>query len=100
MTDLKRIRTALISVYDKEGLEPIIQLFKDLSVKIISTGGTKDFIEKLGVDVTAVEDLTTYPSILGGKHFIRKYSAVYWQEGITRRTSRSYPSTASRRSTW
>ena len=67
MTDLKRIRTALISVYDKEGLEPIIQLFKDLSVKIISTGGTKDFIEKLGVDVTAVEDLTTYPSILGGR---------------------------------
>jgi phosphoribosylaminoimidazolecarboxamide formyltransferase/IMP cyclohydrolase len=67
MTDLKRIRTALVSVYNKEGLEPVIRELKDLSVKIISTGGTKSFIEKLGVDVTAVEDLTTYPSILGGR---------------------------------
>ncbi len=67
MTDLKRIRTALISVFDKQGLEPVIQQLKDLSVQIISTGGTKDFIEKLGMEVTAVEDLTTYPSILGGR---------------------------------
>ena len=67
MTDLKRIRTALISVYDKQDLEPIIQQLKGLSVQIISTGGTKEFIEKLGVEVTSVEDLTTYPSILGGR---------------------------------
>ncbi len=67
MTDLKSIRTALISVYDKEGLDPIIQRLKDLSVKIISTGGTRDFIEKKGVQVTAVEELTSYPSILGGR---------------------------------
>jgi len=67
MTDLKRIRTALISVYNKEGLEPVIRHLKDLSVRIISTGGTKEFLEKQGMDVTAVEDLTTYPSILGGR---------------------------------
>lgn len=67
MTDLKRIRAALISVYNKEGLEPILQYLKELSIQIISTGGTKDFIEKQGIEVTAVEDLTTYPSILGGR---------------------------------
>jgi phosphoribosylaminoimidazolecarboxamide formyltransferase/IMP cyclohydrolase len=67
MTDLKRIRAALISVYNKEGLEPILQYLKELSIQIISTGGTKDFIEKQGIEVMAVEDLTTYPSILGGR---------------------------------
>ncbi|MFC2080759.1 bifunctional phosphoribosylaminoimidazolecarboxamide formyltransferase/IMP cyclohydrolase [Bacteroidota bacterium] len=67
MTDLKRIRTALISVYDKQDLEPIIEQLRNLSVQIISTGGTKEFIENLGVEVKAVEDLTTYPSILGGR---------------------------------
>ncbi len=67
MTDLKTIRTALISVYDKQGLEPILQKLKELSVSIISTGGTKDFIEKHGIEVTAVEEFTSYPSILGGR---------------------------------
>lgn len=63
----KRIETALISVYHKVKLEEIIKKLNELKVKIISTGGTKDFIKKLGVDVTAVEDLTSYPSILGGR---------------------------------
>lgn len=63
----KRIETALISVYHKVNLEEIIKKLKELKVKIISTGGTKDFIKNLGVDVTAVEDLTSYPSILGGR---------------------------------
>jgi len=67
MSDLKSIRTALISVYDKQGLEPILQKLKELSVSIVSTGGTKDFIEKQGVEVTAVEEFTSYPSILGGR---------------------------------
>lgn len=67
MTDLKRIRTALISVYNKDGLESIITRLKDLSVKIISTGGTQNYIEKLGAEVTAVEEITGYPSILGGR---------------------------------
>jgi len=67
MNDLKRINSALISVFDKGNLEPIIEKLKELQVKIYSTGGTKQFIEKLGVDVIAVEDVTDYPSILGGR---------------------------------
>ncbi len=63
----KKITSALISVYYKESLEKIVQILQQLDVKIYSTGGTQDFIEKLGVDVTAVEDITGYPSILGGR---------------------------------
>ncbi len=63
----KRIQTALISVYHKDNLEEIIRLLDTLGVSLLSTGGTKDFIEKLGISVTAVESLTGYPSILGGR---------------------------------
>jgi len=61
------IKTALISVYHKGGLEGIIRELMRLEVKLISTGGTKAFLESLGVKVTAVEDLTGYPSILSGR---------------------------------
>lgn len=64
---IKKIQTALISVYDKTDLEPIIQRLTELNVTIYSTGGTQDFIEKLGGTVQRVEDLTSYPSILGGR---------------------------------
>src|SRR6056297_2599318 len=67
MNDLKRIKSALISVYDKSDLEPIIHKLNELNVTIFSTGGTQKFIEKLGVQVTPVERLTNYPSILGGR---------------------------------
>ena len=67
MTDLKTIRTALISVFDKQNLETILQKLDQNSVHLISTGGTKSFIEEKGFEVTAVEDLTGYPSILGGR---------------------------------
>ena len=67
MNDLKQIKSALISVFDKENLEPIIEKLNKLGIQIYSTGGTKQFIEKLGVDVIAVEDITDYPSILGGR---------------------------------
>ncbi len=67
MTDLKRIRTALISVFDKQNLEAILQKLVQLDVRLISTGGTKSFIEEQGHEVMAVEDLTGYPSILGGR---------------------------------
>lgn len=67
MNDLKRINSALISVYNKSNLEPIIEKLNKLGVQIFSTGGTKQFIEKLGVNVIAVEELTDYPSILGGR---------------------------------
>jgi phosphoribosylaminoimidazolecarboxamide formyltransferase/IMP cyclohydrolase len=63
----KRIQSALISVFYKDGLEPIVKLLSELGVTIYSTGGTQTFIEKLGVKVVPVEDLTTYPSILGGR---------------------------------
>ena len=67
MNDLKRISSALISVYNKSELEPIIEKLAELNIQLYSTGGTKEFIEKLGVNVTAVEDITDYPSILGGR---------------------------------
>lgn len=67
MSELKKIKNALISVYYKDNLEPIIHKLNQLGVKIFSTGGTQEFIEKLGVNVTPVENLTGYPSIFGGR---------------------------------
>lgn len=64
---MTKISTALISVYHKDGLDDIVQLLHQNGVQILSTGGTQAFIEKLGVPVTAVEDLTDYPSIFGGR---------------------------------
>jgi phosphoribosylaminoimidazolecarboxamide formyltransferase/IMP cyclohydrolase len=63
----QKIQTALISVYHKEGLEEILQELNNLKVKFISTGGTKDFIESLGYECEAVEEISGYPSILGGR---------------------------------
>ncbi len=63
----KKIRTALLSVFYKDGLESIVKLLSELNVTLYSTGGTQQFIEKLGVKVIAVESLTSYPSILGGR---------------------------------
>src|ERR1700761_3746082 len=62
-----QIKNALISVYYKDNLEPIIHELKRLGVTIYSTGGTETFIKSLGADVVAVEDLASYPSILGGR---------------------------------
>ncbi|MCF8359873.1 MAG: bifunctional phosphoribosylaminoimidazolecarboxamide formyltransferase/IMP cyclohydrolase [Prolixibacteraceae bacterium] len=67
MSDLKKIQSALISVYHKERVDEIVKKLQQFGVKILSTGGTKNFIEKMGVEVTAVEELTSYPSILGGR---------------------------------
>jgi phosphoribosylaminoimidazolecarboxamide formyltransferase / IMP cyclohydrolase len=64
---VKKIQTALISVYYKDNLEPIVKLLNSYGVQILSTGGTYDFIETLGVPVSKVEDLTGYPSIFGGR---------------------------------
>ncbi len=63
----KQIKSALISVYNKEGLAPIVNRLKKLGVDLYSTGGTMNFIEGLGVTVHSVEGLTAYPSILGGR---------------------------------
>ncbi|MBL8002162.1 MAG: bifunctional phosphoribosylaminoimidazolecarboxamide formyltransferase/IMP cyclohydrolase [Flavobacteriales bacterium] len=67
MEGQKRIQSALISVFNKDGLEPLIRELNRLNVKIFSTGGTQSFIEGLGLPVTPVEELTAYPSILGGR---------------------------------
>lgn len=63
----KKIQSALISVYYKDGLDKIVKLLHEHNVQIFSTGGTQSFIEDLGIPVTAVEDLTSYPSIFGGR---------------------------------
>lgn len=63
----KKIQSALISVFYKDGLENIVKLLSDHDVAIYSTGGTQQFIEKLGIKVIPVESLTSYPSILGGR---------------------------------
>jgi len=63
----KKIKSALISVFHKDGLNEIVKKLDSLGVEIYSTGGTQTFIEGLGVKVNAVEDLTSYPSILGGR---------------------------------
>ena len=67
MEDKKKIKSALVSVFHKDGLDRIIKLLHQNGVKLISTGGTQSFIEGLGIPCAAVEDLTGYPSILGGR---------------------------------
>jgi len=67
MSEKRTIKNALISVFHKDGLAPIVKKLNELGVNIYSTGGTQSFIEKQGIAVNRVEDLTTYPSILGGR---------------------------------
>ena len=67
MNTTKTIKSALISVFSKDGLEPIVRKLHEQNVTIYSTGGTEDFIVNLGIPVVAVEDVTSYPSILGGR---------------------------------
>lgn len=67
MSSTKKIQSALISVYNKEGLEPILKKLNELGIQLISTGGTQTFIESLGLTTIAVESLTNYPSIFGGR---------------------------------
>jgi phosphoribosylaminoimidazolecarboxamide formyltransferase/IMP cyclohydrolase len=67
MTGLKKIKSALLSVYYKDGLEPIVRQLAAQGVTLYSTGGTQSFIESLGLEVVPVENLTSYPSILGGR---------------------------------
>ena len=62
-----KIRSALVSVFNKEGLEPIIKEFERKKIIIYSTGGTGKYIEGLGVKYIPIEDITSYPSILGGR---------------------------------
>ncbi|MGJ8664785.1 MAG: bifunctional phosphoribosylaminoimidazolecarboxamide formyltransferase/IMP cyclohydrolase [Patiriisocius sp.] len=67
MSDIKKIKSALISVFHKDGLAPIVKKLDALGVTMYSTGGTEKFIKDLGIKVIPVEDVTDYPSILGGR---------------------------------
>jgi phosphoribosylaminoimidazolecarboxamide formyltransferase/IMP cyclohydrolase len=67
MASTKKIKNALISVFHKDGLEELLAELNNNGVKFLSTGGTQAFIESLGYECKKVEDLTTYPSILGGR---------------------------------
>jgi len=67
MAEQKKIKNALISVFDKTGLDVIVKKLNEFGVTIYSTGGTQKFVEDLGIKVERVEDLTSYPSILGGR---------------------------------
>jgi phosphoribosylaminoimidazolecarboxamide formyltransferase/IMP cyclohydrolase len=67
MSTSKTIKSALISVFHKDGLEPIVKKLDELNVTIYSTGGTETFIKNLGIDVVPVDKVTSYPSILGGR---------------------------------
>ena len=67
MAETKRIKTALISVFHKDGLDALLKKLNDEGVKFLSTGGTQAFIESLGYECQKVEEVTTYPSILGGR---------------------------------
>ena len=67
MSSVKKASTALVSVYHKDGLEPVVRKLDDLGITIYSTGGTETFIRGLGIEVIPVEEVTSYPSILGGR---------------------------------
>ncbi len=67
MAGTKQIKTALISVFHKDGLEDLLKKLNEDGVKFLSTGGTQKFIESLGYECQKVEDVTSYPSILGGR---------------------------------
>ena len=67
MAETKKIKTALVSVFHKDGLDELLAKLNEEGVKILSTGGTQKFIESLGYECQKVEDVTTYPSILGGR---------------------------------
>ena len=64
---MEKIKSVLISVFNKKGIDELCSKLHQNNIEIISTGGTKSYIEKLNIPVTAVESLTDYPSILGGR---------------------------------
>lgn len=67
MSETRKIKRALVSVFHKDGLEDILRTLHSEGVELLSTGGTQQFIESLGIPCQKVEDVTTYPSILGGR---------------------------------
>jgi len=87
MKDLTRIKSALISVYDKTNLEILLHALKDLNVEIYSTGGTLEYIQNLGLSVVPVESLTRFPEILGGRVKTLHpgvFGGILYQRGLER----------------
>jgi len=77
----KQIRAALISVFYKDGLEPLVRLLSENGVAIYSTGGTQQYIEQLGLECIPVESVTDYPSILGVKGQDIASQNFWWNPG-------------------
>jgi len=82
----KKIQSALISVFDKSGLVPVLEMLKESDIKIYSTGGTQKFIEENGFTCTSVESLTGYPSVLGGR--VKTLHPVVFGGILGRRTNK------------
>ena len=110
MAETKKIKTALVSVFHKDGLDELLKKLNEEGVKFLSTGGTQKFIESLGYECQKVEDVTTYPSILGGRvktlhpkvfggRCIRRCSEVSWVVVRTRVTVSRWLSMRFQRST-
>ena len=101
MAETRKIKRALVSVFHKDGLEEILRTLNAEGVELLSTGGTQAFIESLGIPCKKVEDVTTYPSILGGrvKTLHPRCSAASWAVARTKVTSSRCSSTTFRQST-
>ena len=71
----KKIKSAFISVFNKDNLDKLIKHLNSLNIELISTGGTEKYIRNLGIKVRSVQDLTNFPSILGeeSKHYIQRF---------------------------
>ncbi len=85
MSTIKKAKTALISVFHKDNLGPIVQKMHDLGIELYSTGGTQTFIEGLNIPVNRVEDVTGYPSILGGRVKTlhpNVFGGILWRRGL------------------
>ena len=96
------IKRALVSVFDKTGLEDLVRGLADAGVELVSTGGSAALIESLGLPVTKVEDLTGFPECLDGRVKTlhpRVHAGILATAGWTV-TSSSWPTSASSRSTW
>ena len=100
MQSMKKINSALISVYHKDRLDEIVKLLVENDITIYSTGGTYDFIKSLGIETKTVEALTLYPSILGGrvKTLHPKVFGGSWQDVITKKIFNRWPNTTSLKS--
>lgn len=85
MSTIKKAKTALVSVFHKDNLGPIVQKMHELGIELYSTGGTQTFIEGLNIPVNRVEDVTGYPSILGGRVKTlhpNVFGGILWRRGL------------------